>query len=72
MDIKVRLSSGELVDLEMQVHHLSDYINRSVFYMGKLIKDSLEIGEDYDIMSAPCDWQALAQSEQWCNRYRKT
>ena len=50
MDIKVRLSSGELVDLEMQVHHLSDYINRSVFYMGKLIKDSLEIGEDYDKM----------------------
>ena len=50
MDIKVRLSSGELLDLEMQVHHLSDYINRSVFYMGKLVKESLEIGEDYDMM----------------------
>ncbi len=50
MDIKVRLSSGELLDLEMQVHHLSDYINRSVFYMGKLVNESLEIGEDYDKM----------------------
>ena len=48
MDIKVRLSSGDLLDLEMQVHHLSDYVNRSIFYMGKLINDSLEIGEDYD------------------------
>ena len=50
LDIKVRLSSGELLDLEMQVHHLSDYINRSIFYMGKLVNESLESGEDYDMM----------------------
>ena len=50
MDIKVRLSSGQLVDLEMQVNHLSDYINRSIYYMGKLINESLESGEDYDMI----------------------
>lgn len=50
LDLKVRLSSGELLDLEMQVHHLSDYIHRSIFYMGKLINESLEVGEDYDMM----------------------
>ena len=34
MDIKVRLSSGQLIDLEMQVYHLKYFINRSIFYMG--------------------------------------
>ena len=50
MDIKVRLSSGQLLDLEMQVNHLSEYVNRSIYYMGKLINESLESGEDYDMM----------------------
>ena len=50
MDIKVQLSSGQLLDLEMQVDHLGAYINRSIFYMGKLINESLESGEDYDKM----------------------
>ncbi|MBR5001747.1 MAG: Rpn family recombination-promoting nuclease/putative transposase, partial [Firmicutes bacterium] len=50
MDIKVRLSSGQLLDLEMQVDHLGAFVNRSIFYMGKLINESLESGEDYDRM----------------------
>ena len=50
MDIKVQLSSGQLLDLEMQVNHLSEYVNRSIYYMGKLINESLEVGEDYDMM----------------------
>lgn len=50
MDIKVRLSSGQLLNLEMQVDHLGAFINRSIFYMGKLINESLESGEDYDKM----------------------
>ena len=50
MDIKVRLSSGQLLDLEMQVDHLDCYVNRSIYYMGKLINESLESGEDYDKM----------------------
>ncbi len=50
MDIKVRLSSGQLLDLEMQVDHLDSYVNRSIYYMGKLVNDSLESGEDYDMM----------------------
>ena len=44
MDIKVQLSSGQLLDLEMQVDHLDCYVNRSIFYMGKLINESLESG----------------------------
>ena len=50
MDIKVQLSSGQLLDLEMQVDHLDCYVNRSIFYMGKLINESLESGQDYDKM----------------------
>lgn len=50
MDIKIRLSSGQLVDLEMQVHHLEHFVNRSIFYMGKLVTSSLEKGQNYDKM----------------------
>ena len=50
MDIKVQLSSGQLLDLEMQVDHLDCYVNRSIYYMGKLVNESLESGEDYDKM----------------------
>ena len=50
MDVKVQLSSGQLLDLEMQVDHLESYINRSIYYMGKLVNESLESGEDYDKM----------------------
>ena len=31
----------------MQVNHLKNYINRTLFYMGKLIIYSLEDGENY-------------------------
>jgi len=50
MDIKVQLSSGQLLDLEMQVDHLDSYVNRSIYYMGKLVNESLESGDDYDKM----------------------
>jgi len=50
MDIKVRFESGALLNLEMQVDHLGYYINRSVFYLGKLISESLAKGETYDKM----------------------
>ncbi|MBQ5797808.1 MAG: Rpn family recombination-promoting nuclease/putative transposase [Firmicutes bacterium] len=50
LDIKVRLSSGQLVDLEMQVTNLAHYINRSIFYMGKLITSSLDKGQNYGKM----------------------
>ena len=50
MDIKLRLSSGQMIDLEMQVSNLDNYINRSIFYMGKLIVSSLSKGENYDKM----------------------
>ena len=50
MDIKIRLSSGQLLDLEMQVNHLTHYKKRAIYYMGKLVNESLECGEDYDKM----------------------
>lgn len=50
MDIKVRFESGALLNLEMQIDHLGYYINRSVFYLGKLISESLAKGETYDKM----------------------
>lgn len=50
LDIKACLSSGQLVDLEMQVNHLQHFINRSIFYMGKLITSSLDKGQNYGKM----------------------
>ncbi|MBQ8590162.1 MAG: Rpn family recombination-promoting nuclease/putative transposase [Firmicutes bacterium] len=50
LDIKARLSSGQLIDLEMQVTYLTHFINRSIFYMGKLITSSLDKGQNYGKM----------------------
>ena len=50
LDIKACLSSGQLVDLEMQVNHLQHFVNRSIFYMGKLITSSLDKGQNYGKM----------------------
>ena len=48
MDIKVFASSGEIINVEMQVENLMFYANRSVLYTGQLSAEGLESGEDYD------------------------
>lgn len=50
MDIKIETSKGELIDVEMQMNHLEDYVNRTVFYGCKQLTKGLESGEDYGKM----------------------
>lgn len=50
MDIKVETSSGKLIDVEMQVGDLKNYINRTIFYGAKQLTKGLASGEDYDKM----------------------
>jgi len=47
MDIKVETSSGELIDIEMQVGDLEYYINRSLYYGCSQLARSLAKGADY-------------------------
>lgn len=48
MDIKVSTSSGEIINVEMQVEKLKSHANRSLLYTGQISEESLESGEDYD------------------------
>lgn len=48
MDIKVETSKGTLIDVEMQVDVRGHtYVNRSVFYAGKLLSQQLDRGDTY-------------------------
>ena len=50
MDIKVETSTGELIDIEMQVGDLDVFVNRSIYYGCKQLTKGLASGEDYDKM----------------------
>ena len=50
MDIKAETDSGELLTIEMQVSHLTDYRCRILFYGGRLVNSSLKSGEPYGNM----------------------
>ena len=50
MDIKAETDSKEILSIEMQVGHLSDYRCRTLFYGGRLVNSSLKSGESYDKM----------------------
>jgi len=47
MDIKTETSSGELIDIEMQMGNLDNYVNRTIFYGSKQLTKSLASGDDY-------------------------
>lgn len=48
MDIRARLDTGELIDVEMQRSHFGSYGKRAVYNLNKLVNFSLDKGEDYD------------------------
>ena len=50
MDIFVETQSGELIDIEMQVHVSGLFINRTLFYGCDLIRQGLELGSEYDTL----------------------
>ena len=48
MDIRARLDTGELIDVEMQRSHFGSYGKRAVYNLNKLVNFSLDKGKDYD------------------------
>lgn len=48
LDIKVKTSSGELIDIKMQICNLKYLRNRLLYYHGGLIRSSLNQGASYD------------------------
>lgn len=53
MDITLKTSDGEVINIEMQARDEgSSYINRSLFYAGKVLQLTLSRGEDYAMMEA--------------------
>ncbi len=50
LDIKVKTSSGELIDVEMQLIWQKDLKERFIAYHGGLIRESLSKGQPYDRM----------------------
>ena len=47
LDILAASESGESIDVEMQVVFSKGYLNRTVYYVGKMIREQLEHGDDY-------------------------
>ena len=50
MDIRAETKSRELLDIEMQAGDLKFYQNRALFYGGRLVNSTLQVGENYDKM----------------------
>ena len=50
MDIKVKTSAGEWIDIEMQVSNEKSYRKRSLYYWASLYKDSLQETDNYGLL----------------------
>ncbi|MGL4772439.1 MAG: Rpn family recombination-promoting nuclease/putative transposase [Clostridium sp.] len=47
MDIKVKVHTGELIDIEVQISDIDDYRKRSLYYWSKLYGETISKGEPY-------------------------
>jgi len=47
LDIKAQINNKTIIDIEMQVENEHNMAERSISYMGKLISNQLQKGEDY-------------------------
>ncbi len=47
LDIKIRLKSGEKIDIEMQNLWFSSFTKRSIFYWAEMFTEDFKRGEDY-------------------------
>ena len=48
MDLKVKLSSGESINIEVQTSHRHGFTQRILFYLAKLFTADLQKGKDFD------------------------
>ena len=50
LDIKVRLDNGTIIDIEMQIKDEKNTEERSTMYLGKMISEQLQSGEEYNLL----------------------
>ncbi len=50
LDIKVRLDNGTIIDIEMQIKNEKNTEERSTMYLGKMISEQLQSGEEYNLL----------------------
>ena len=50
LDIKVRLDNGTIIDIEMQMKNEKNTEERSTMYLGKMISEQLQSGEEYNLL----------------------
>lgn len=48
LDVKVKMKSGVLIDLEMQVVYYDCWEKRTIYYLSKMYTEQIKAGEDYD------------------------
>ena len=47
LDVRVLLNNKEQIDIEIQVTSSEYWVERTLFYLGKMFVDQLKPGEDY-------------------------
>ena len=50
LDIKVSLDNGTIIDIEMQMKNEKNTEERSTMYLGKMISEQLQSGEEYNLL----------------------
>ena len=50
LDIKARLDNGTIIDIEMQIKNEKNTEERSTMYLGKMISEQLQSGEEYNLL----------------------
>ena len=50
LDIKVKLDNGTIIDIEMQMKNEKNTEERSTMYLGKMISEQLQSGEEYNLL----------------------
>jgi predicted transposase/invertase (TIGR01784 family) len=74
LDVKVRMRSGKMVDIEIQLCDLPQMHERIVFYLAKMITEQIGEGDDYrQIQRSICvlitDFVLVPENDVYHNRY---
>jgi predicted transposase/invertase (TIGR01784 family) len=75
LDVKVRTTSGQIIDIEIQVVEQSGMRERIVFYLSRMVAEQIGQGEGYDAIQRSiciliCDHVLIGENKDYHNCYR--
>jgi predicted transposase/invertase (TIGR01784 family) len=75
LDVRLRLKSGEIINIEIQARIIRDLRKRIAFTSAKLLSEQLKRGQDYHLLKRVvciviCDGILLPDEPDYYNRYR--